>query len=70
MNTEQFDKIEWTANMKCIFQDKEYKIAAVDVEERLIGIEVAPSLYEMINFPENGNNIYWKRCENITLISE
>jgi len=62
MKFEQFDKTGFTGNMKCIFQGKEYGIATVDFEERLIGI------YEMISGAESEEDISWKRCENITLI--
>lgn len=64
MTFEQFDKTGWAGNMKCIFQDEKYGIATVDFEERLVGI------YEMISGAERENAVSWKRCENITLISE
>ena len=48
--------------MKCIFQDKEYGIASVDFEERLVGI------YEMISGAESEDDITWKRCENIEIL--
>ena len=50
--------------MKCIFQGEEYGIATVNFEERLVGI------YEMISGAESEDDISWKRCENITLVSE
>jgi len=59
----EFDKTGFTVNMKCFFQGKEYEIATVDFEERLIGI------YEMISGAESEEDISWKRCENITLIT-
>jgi len=59
----EFDKTGFTGNMKCFFQGKEYEIATVDFEERLIGI------YEMISGAESEEDISWKRCENITLIT-
>lgn len=64
MTIEEFDKIGWTGNMKCIFQDEEYGIATVDFEERLVGI------YEMISGAESEDDISWKRCENIEIINE
>lgn len=64
MTIEEFDKVEWTEGMKCIFQDEEYGIAAVDFKERLIGTyEISISIYL-----ENDADIVWKRCENTTLI--
>ena len=62
MTIEEFDKIGFTGNMKCIFQDKEYGIASVDFEERLVGI------YEMISGSEREDDISWKRFENITIL--
>jgi len=59
----EFDKTGFTGNMKCVFQGGEYGIATVDFEERLIGI------YEMISGAESEEDISWKRCENITLIT-
>jgi len=59
----EFDKTGFTGNMKCVFQGEEYGIATVDFEERLIGI------YEMISGAESEEDISWKRCENITLIT-
>lgn len=62
MTIEEFDKTGFTGQMKCIFQGKEYGIATVNFEERLIGI------YEMISGAESEDDISWKRCENIELL--
>jgi hypothetical protein len=63
MTLDQFDKTGFTGQMKCLYDDKEYGIATVDFEERLIGI------YEMIEGAESEEEISWKRCENITIIN-
>ena len=62
MTIEEFDQTGFTGGMKCIFQDKEYGIATVDFEERLIGI------YEMIPGSESEDDISWKRCENVEIL--
>jgi len=62
MTAREFDKTGFTGQMKCIFQGKEYQVASVDFEERLIGI------LEMISGAESEDDISWKRCENITII--
>jgi major membrane immunogen (membrane-anchored lipoprotein) len=61
MTIEQFDTTGWTGNMKCTFQDKEYYIATVDFEEKLVGI------YEKIQGGDE-DDVSWKRCENIELV--
>ena len=63
MTLDQFDKTGFRGQMKCLYDDKEYGIATVDFEERLIGI------YEMIEGAEIEDEISWKRCENITIIN-
>lgn len=60
MTTEEFNATAWTAGMTARYSDgKIYPIAACDFGEQLVGLKDVVQ-----NAPEE---IYWARCENITI---
>lgn len=56
MTKQEFDNQAWSAGMKCIYKNSEYKIISVNFEERLFAIECVD------------DDEIWVRCENIKLI--
>lgn len=63
MTLDQFNATGWTAGMKAQYHgdNQTYPVLAVDFAEQLIGLKGVVQ-----NDPDE---IYWARCENITLIS-
>ncbi len=60
MTIDQFNNTGWTCGMTAEYHGdrKTYAIIAVDFGEQLVGLKGAGSAPE---------EIYWARCENITL---
>ena len=65
MTKEEFDNIGFTGCMKCKFKGKEYKIFAIDFEERLLAIDETGT-FEY----DKENGLSWKRCENIEALTD
>jgi len=63
MTIEQFDKTGFTGGMKCRYKLQEYDIIMVDFEEKLIAINETKTYND-----DSDDDLFWKRCENITLL--
>lgn len=63
MTIEDFNTTGFTGKMRCIYKGKEYILASVDFEEKLVGILLPDNQYQ------DDFELSWVRCENIELIT-
>lgn len=59
MTQQEFDNMGFKADMKAMYNKKEFDVVTVDFEERLLGLEDPL-------FPEETK---WVRCENCEIIN-
>lgn len=62
MTIEEFNDQRWGSKMQCIYNANVRKIASVDFEEKLIGLEPMP------NSGADEDDIDWVRCENCSQV--
>lgn len=56
MTPEQFDKIAFSNKVTLKYKDVTYRLAQVDFEERLFGLQ------------DKQLGIFWVRCENVEVV--